>query len=162
MLPSQLLSLECRGACRGFSIKKPHRCLLSSLGGEWEVLGDGSNLVLSQTWKEFWPETRKMEDDSGMECLRGRPCQESTAVKTDPCLALLALPPHPCPPSTNTTMLQWHGWYEGNCGFCLNPGHMQMIKNSNFQNPPQVNKLLIQVSSSSEAPPPAQWKEAFI
>lgn len=151
MLPLQLLSLEFRGACRGFSIKKPHRCLLSSLGGVGEVLGDGSNLVLSQSWKEFWPETRKMEDDAGMECLRGHPCQESTAVKTDPCLALLALPPHP-PPSANTNMPQWHGWYEGNCGFYLNPGHMQTIKNSSFQNLPQVNKLLIQVSSSRMKP----------
>lgn len=147
MLPLQLLSLECRGACRGFSIKKPHRCLLSSLGGVWKVLGDGSNLVLSNlerilTWNQ--EDGRWRRDGMFAEPPVPREhCSENWPLSCPACFA-----PAPLPPSTNTTMPQWHGWYEGNCGFCLIPGHMQTIKNSRFQNLPQVNELLIQVSSS--------------
>lgn len=57
------------------------------------------------------------------------------------------LPPT-LPPSTNTTMSHWHDWYEGNCAFCSNPGHMQRIKYSSSQNLLLVNELLIQASSS--------------
>lgn len=54
----------------------------------------------------------------------------------------------PLPSSTNTTMSNWHDWYEGNCGFCTNPGHMQRIKYSSSQILQLVNELLIQASSS--------------
>lgn len=128
-------------------MKRPHRCFLPSLGGVWKVLGGGVNLILSQTWKEFWPETRNKEDDAGMECLQGRLCQDNFVqwklTLVLPCLRCLRSP-HP---SANTTMPQWHDWYEENCGFCLKPGHMQKIKNSSFQNLQRVNELLIQVSS---------------
>lgn len=64
-------------------------------------------------------------------------------METDPHLPYTA-----APPSTNTIMSQWHDWYEGNCAFCSNPGHMQRIKYSSSQNLLLVNELLIQASSS--------------
>lgn len=129
--------------------------------GVWKVLGDWVNLVLSQTWKEFSPETRRMEADADMEWLRGHSCQDNFVqwklTLVMPCL----LWPRSPTPSTNTTMPRWHDWYERNCGFCLNPGHMQTIKNSSFQNLPQVNALLIQVSSSHMRAPLPLPKEVF-
>lgn len=71
-----------------------------------------------------------------------KPC----AMETDPCPSLLALPPALL--YKHTTMSNWHDWYEGNCAFCTNPGHMQRIKYSSSQNLLLVNELLIQASSS--------------
>lgn len=81
--------------------------------GCWAV---ESNLFLFQTWKEFWPETWKTT--SGWNVYGA-----TSAVKTDPWLALLALPPPlPRPPSANTTMPHWHDWYDENCWFLLKAG----------------------------------------
>lgn len=128
------------------------------------MLGDGVNLILSQTWKEFWPETRNMEDDAGMECLQGHGHQENVVQwKLTLVLPCLRCPRSPAP-SANTTMPHWHDWYEENCSFCLKPGHMQMIKNSSFQNLQRVNVLLIQVSSLRVRPlhlPTAMAEELF-
>lgn len=61
----------------------------------------------------------------------------------------LCNPPSPLiPPYTNTTISHWHGWYEENCAFCSNMGHMQRIKYSSSQNLLLVNELLIWASSS--------------
>lgn len=143
----------CHWYAEGFPlIKNPHRSLL--LSGLCEVLGEGGNLFLSQTWKEFWPETRKRQGDAGMECFSGATstratsCSESWPWSCPACFS----PPAPPSPSTIPTMLRWHDWYEENCAFRLNPGHTRMIKNSSFQKLQRVNGLLIQVSSSRMQP----------
>lgn len=113
---------------------------------EWAVWG---NLFLSQTWKEFWPETRKRQGDGGMDCFLGATStSESWPWSCPACFA----PSAPAPPSTNPTMPHWHDWYEENCAFYLNPGHTRMIKNSSFQKLRQINGILIQVSSSRMQP----------
>lgn len=67
-----------------------------------------------------------------------KPC----SMETDSC-------PLPCtlPPFTNTTMSHWHDWYEGNCAFCSNPGHMHRNKYSSSQ----------KLSSPLCPPPHCSW-----
>lgn len=116
----------------------------------WKMMGS-RDIILShsllQTWKEFWPETRKEKKKrrcGGEMFTEPQGFSENWPMSCPALVTLRLLHTQ----SANTTMCHWHGWYEGNCAFCSNPGHMQRIKYSSSQNLQRVNELLIRVLSS--------------
>lgn len=83
--------------------------------------------------------------------------RELCAVKTDPWLALLALPPPAAPPpplQTPPCPTDMTGMMRI-VGFCFKPGQMRTIKNSSFQNLQPVNEHRNLVSSLRMHPPPS-------